>query len=279
MFRPDDHSTYVNTRIPSVYNFSSNQTTGSYWTSFVLTTTSGSQYLSLPQGLGNICKSSLLEPKTLDYWNNLKYVTPQNTSLAAPGFEVSHLQSAPKWWKRSLRLRPGLRKLHHAAVSGSLSVGNINHTVDPAASLTWYDYQEDAGAPQNWPWFQRHFPGSSTKASIWACDFGSPSFETFRFVTVRVGEEPQYVIPFNMEAGGGACGSWTSTKPNIIDTQSWTLNLENGDAQEVQSMRGDQEIHGSRQLSDTVYAGYVNVSGSFLEQEGGFGVVEMIKLY
>ncbi|KAK2780557.1 hypothetical protein CKAH01_00501 [Colletotrichum kahawae] len=109
--------------------------------------------------------------------------------------------------------------------------------------------------------------------------FSNPSFDTYRFATVRVGEESQYVIPFDMEAGGRTCGSWTSAKSNITYPQSWTLSFENGDVLEVQSLRGDQEIYGSMKLSDTVYAGYVNVSGSFLGQERGFGVVEMIKLY
>ncbi|KAH0422881.1 hypothetical protein CcaCcLH18_12533 [Colletotrichum camelliae] len=109
--------------------------------------------------------------------------------------------------------------------------------------------------------------------------FSNPSFDTYRFATVRVGEESQYVIPFDMEAGGGTCGSWTSAKSNITYPQSWTLSFENGDVLEVQSLRGDQEIYGSRKLSDAVYAGYVNMSGSFLGQERGFGVVEMIKLY
>ncbi|KAF3797291.1 hypothetical protein GCG54_00009262 [Colletotrichum gloeosporioides] len=119
------------------------------------------------------------------------------------------------------------------------------HTVDPAASLTCYDHQQGAGAPQNWTWFQLHFPGSSTKASIWAYDFGSPSFDAYRFATIIVGEESQCVIPFNMEAGGGACGSWTLAKPNLVDPQSWTLNFENGDAQEVQFLRRKYMVPGS----------------------------------
>ncbi|KAI8224350.1 Secreted hydrolase-like protein [Colletotrichum sp. SAR 10_86] len=317
MFRPDAHSTYLNTRVPSLYNLSSDQTTGSYWTSSFLTTTSGSQYLALSHVLGNVCKSSLLELDSLDYWNNLQYATPQNTSLVAPGFKVSvgtcgvgstasdlissmytHASTSEyafnlTWESTSKVLLnggnaaftfgPGFANstewsIPAATVSGSLSLGNTSHTVNPAASMTWYDHQKGAGAPQNWTWFQLHFPGSSTKASIWAYDFGSPSFDTYRFSTVRVGEEAQYVIPFDMEAGG-ACSSWTSAKSNITYPQSWTLNFENGDVLEIQSMRGDQEIYGSRQLSDTVYAGYVNVSGSFLGQESGFGVVEMIKLY
>lgn len=74
----------------------------------------------------------------------------------------------------------------------------------------------------------------------------SPSLDVYRFVTITVGEESQFVINFNMEAGGGAFGPWTSAKPNITYPQDWTLNFENGDVLEVQSLRGDQEICVSR---------------------------------
>ncbi|KAI8229355.1 Secreted hydrolase-like protein [Colletotrichum sp. SAR 10_99] len=90
MFRPNIHSTYLNTRISSLHNLFSDQTTGSYWTSPFLTTTSGSQYLALSQVLCNVCKSSLLALDSFEYWNNFQYATPQNTSLAAaPEFTVS----------------------------------------------------------------------------------------------------------------------------------------------------------------------------------------------
>ncbi|KAE9583110.1 hypothetical protein CGMCC3_g956 [Colletotrichum fructicola] len=49
-----------------------------------------------------------------------------------------------------------------------------------------------------------------------------------------------------MEAGGDACGPWTSAKPNITYPQNWTLNFGNSDVLEVQSLRGDQEICVSR---------------------------------
>ncbi|KAK1845685.1 hypothetical protein CCHR01_11696 [Colletotrichum chrysophilum] len=89
MFRPNVHSTYLNTRISPLHNLFSDQTTGSYWTSSFLTTT-GSQYLALSYVLGNVCKSSLLALDSFEYWNNLQYATPQNTSLAAaPEFTVS----------------------------------------------------------------------------------------------------------------------------------------------------------------------------------------------
>ncbi|KAJ3954712.1 hypothetical protein N0V92_008778 [Colletotrichum tropicale] len=78
------------TRISSLHNLFSDQTTGSYWTSPFLTTTSGSQYLALSHVLCNVCKSSLLALDSFEYWNNLQYATPQNTSLAAaPEFTVS----------------------------------------------------------------------------------------------------------------------------------------------------------------------------------------------
>lgn len=304
------------TRIPSLYNLSSDQTTGSYWTSSFLTTTTGSQYLALSHLLGNVCKSSLLELESLNYWNDFQYSTPENNSLATHGFQVSagtcsigsttadmissmYASFSTRdyafnltWESTSKALMnggnaaftfgPGFANstewsIPAGTVSGAFTVANTTHIIDSERSMTWYDHQKGAGAPQNWTWFQLHFPDSSIKASIWAYDFGSPDSSKYRFATVRVGEESQYIIPFDMKAG--ACGSWTSPKSNITYPQTWTLEFENGDVLEIQSLREDQEIYGYRQISDTVYAGYVNVSGQFLGQKKGFGVVEMIKLY
>ncbi|KXH56760.1 hypothetical protein CSAL01_03204 [Colletotrichum salicis] len=99
IFKPDNHSTYLNvetqeTRVPSLYNLTFDQTSGSYWTSAFLTTTTGTQYLALSHILGPICKSSLLNLDTLEYSNNLDYgATSQNTSTSpstpSTGFHIS----------------------------------------------------------------------------------------------------------------------------------------------------------------------------------------------
>ncbi|KAK6213280.1 hypothetical protein QIS74_09282 [Colletotrichum tabaci] len=316
-FKPDNHTTYLNTRVPSLYNLTLDQTSGSYWTSAFLTTTAGTQYLALAHILGPVCKSSLLALDTLEYWNNLEYANPPNSSLPTTGFHISSGNCAlgstsadmitsmytsgstseyayNLTWESTSKVilngggaaftfGPGFANstewsIPASTTSGTVTLGEETHTVDPSRSMLWYDHQKGAGAPQKWTWFQLHFPDSSTKASIWAYDFGSPSFETYQFATVRVGEESQYVLPFDMEAGGG-CGSWTSPRSNITYPQSWRLSFENGDVLDIESVRKDQEIYGAKAVSDTVYAGYVNVSGKFLGLESGFGVVEMIQLF
>ncbi|KXH65226.1 hypothetical protein CNYM01_13631 [Colletotrichum nymphaeae SA-01] len=352
LFSPDNHSTYLNvrlpifsaieknhvltrdlkTRIPSLYNLTVDQTSGSYWTSAFLTTTTGAQYLALSHILGPICKSSLLNLDTLEYKNHLEYgTTSQNSSAstshdaAAPlltgtGFQISAgngvcalgstsadlisemytTGSTPDYaynltWQSTSKVilnggngaftfGPGFANSTEWSVpagktSGTLTIGDSNETleIDSTKSMIWYDHQKGAGAPQKWTWFQLHFPNSSTKASIWSYDFGAPSHQLYQFATVRVGEESQYVLPFDMETRG--CGGWASPKSNITYPQHWKLNFENGDMLDIKSIKEDQEIYGFQQLSDTVYAGYVNVSGKFLGSEVGFGVVEMIQLY
>ncbi|KAK1621478.1 hypothetical protein BDP81DRAFT_401142 [Colletotrichum phormii] len=295
------------TRVPSLYNLILDQTSGSYWTSAFLTTTTGTQYLALSHILGPICKSSLLNLDTLEYSNNLNYGAASQNGTASPstataGFHISAgggncgLGSTSSDLITEITSKVPLNGGNAAftfgpnfanstewsilagTTYGTLTLSNNETlTIDPARSLIWYDHQKGAGAPQRWTWFQLHFPNSSTKASIWSYDFGAPSHQLYQFATVRVGEESQYVLPFDMETRG--CGDWTSPRSNITYSQRWELRFENGDVLDIKSVREDQEIYGARQLSDTVYAGYVNVSGRFLGEEVGFGVVEMIKLF
>ncbi|KAK1675392.1 hypothetical protein BDP55DRAFT_693939 [Colletotrichum godetiae] len=255
------------TRVPSVYNLTLDQTSGSHWTSAFLTTITGAQYLALSRILGSICKSSLLNLDTLEYSNDLNYGTAlqnattrtyQNTTASssnpAAGFHVSagNDYAYNLTWQGTSKVlfnggnaaftlgpnfaNPTEWSVPASTTSGTLTLSNIETiTIDPARS-----------------------------PSIWSYGFGAPSHQLYQFATIRVGEELHYVLPFDMETRG--CSGWTSPKSNITYPQRWELRFENGDVLDIKS------------LSDTVYAGYVNVSGKFLGQEVGFGVVEMIKL-
>lgn len=160
--------------------------------------------------------------------------------------------------------------------AGTLTLDNTVLIVDPANSFTWYDHQKGAGAPRNWTWFELHFSSSSIKASIWAYDLGDPSTR-YRFGTFRVGKDSQYLLAFDLTPN--MSDIWTSPNSNITYPLSWRLDFENGDHLLVKSVRPDQEIYGPRQLSYTVYAGFVTTSGNFLGHQMGYGVVEMITLF
>lgn len=121
------------------------------------------------------------------------------------------------------------------------------------------------------------FPGRQLKASIWVYDLPQLSTTTYQFATVRVGEEFQYIVTLEMTAG--IHNTRTSPKTNITYPLSWTLKFGNGDHLVVKSVLPDQEIYGSKQLADTVYAGYATASGRFFGQKTGFGVVEMIAIF
>ncbi|KAM6504576.1 hypothetical protein FSOLCH5_015318 [Fusarium solani] len=152
--------------------------------------------------------------------------------------------------------------------TGSVSLGGRTYNIDPARSLTWYDRQAGFTAPSNWTWFQLHFPGSNIKASIWAFDLEAPaSPSTNRFATVRVGEESQYVLAYDLKADWK--NTWTSKKTNVTYPQSWRLEFENGDALNIESVRRDQEIYGPNAVGDSVYAGFINAKGLFLGQRVG----------
>ncbi|KAJ4073186.1 hypothetical protein NW761_014397 [Fusarium oxysporum] len=323
-FRPDTHSTWENTRLAARYDLVEDQSNaGSFWYCSFLTATSGEQFLALQHVLGSAysqstCKSSLLDLHTLEYWNDLSYCLPDNSSspTAAPinikyenygiratsddkissmdifgttehySYELAFTAKSkvllnggngvitfgPEFGNSTEWAVPALR------TTGSVTLNGTTYDIDPARSLTWYDRQAGFTAPSNWTWFQLHFLGSNIKASIWAFDLEAPASPTTnRFATVRVGEESQYVLAYDLKANWK--NTWTSKKTNVTYPQSWRLEFESGDALNIQSVRRDQEIYGPNAISESVYAGFVNVKGLFLGQRVGYGLVEMITIY
>ncbi|KAK7418167.1 hypothetical protein QQX98_004142 [Neonectria punicea] len=127
---------------------------------------------------------------------------------------------------------------------GSLTVQNKLLNIDPGKSFTWYDHQKGAGAPQNWTWFELHFPGSSIKASIRVYDLPQLSSTTYQFATVRVGKESQYIVASSLTPN--LDDTWTSPKTNVTYPLSWRLDFENVDSLLAKSVRPDQEIYGSK---------------------------------
>ncbi|KAF4541482.1 uncharacterized protein LTHEOB_8477 [Lasiodiplodia theobromae] len=318
VFQPDHHSTYLNSRVPARFDLSKDQADGSYWSSTFLTTTTGKQYLAVSHVLGSLGKSSILELDTLRYWNDLAYsessdsnTTPNSSAFSiragdygfgsesADGISTMYTFGSSANYSYNFGLEASSKVLLNGGggaitfgsgyanstewaipackTGGTLTLEDEILQIDPAKSLTWYDHQKGFGAPRNWTWFELHFPDSSIKASIWAYDLlASPSAEA-RFATVRVGQDSHSLLAYELTPDMGDV--WKSPNSNITYPLKWKLDFENGDYLWVKSIRPDQEIYGSRQIGDTVYAGFATVSGRFLGQKRGFGVVEMITLY
>lgn len=154
---------------------------------------------------------------------------------------------------------------------GSLTIGDEVVKVDPKNSFTWYDRQLSYGTPKNWTWFQVNFPGTAIKASIWAFDTTSK-----QFATIQV-DESIHVLAFTLTPD--MTNTWTSPNTNLVYPLAWRLNFDNGDYVNVKSVRADQEMYGSRHIADSAYEGFVTVSGRFMGQKKGFGVVELITVY
>ncbi|EEU38302.1 uncharacterized protein NECHADRAFT_34615 [Fusarium vanettenii 77-13-4] len=312
--------TFSQTRIPALYDLSADQhDSGSFWTCAFLTTTTGRQYLSLQHILGSnsassVCKSSILDLSSKQYWNDLTYCEPTNETTAGTvgvhldsyGFgatsedKISSMYAfgAGENYSYDLQFAAKSKVLLNGGngvitfglgfvnstewaipsmrTTGTVTLNDRTEAIDPKRSFTWYDRQAGFGAPRNWTWFQLHFPGSEIKASIWAYDLvDTDTVMTNRFATVRFGEESHLILAYNLHASDE---SWTSPNTNITYPLRWTLEFENGDKLFIASVRPDQEMYGPRAIGDSVYAGFVTAKGRFLGQRVGYGVVEMITL-
>ncbi|KAH7126122.1 hypothetical protein EDB81DRAFT_663505 [Dactylonectria macrodidyma] len=156
-----------------------------------------------------------------------------------------------------------------ARTSGTLELAaGSRYDLDNSKSFTWYDHQIISGVPGNFTWFEVHFPNPNIRVSIWAYDWPESS-DSWRYASVRIGEETIMVIPFTLEANWDT--AWVSPVSNRTYPQSWVLKFENGDYLSLQSVREDQEI------ADGAWTGFVTVKRSrFLGQTSGFGVADTV---
>ncbi|KAF7555827.1 hypothetical protein G7Z17_g1936 [Cylindrodendrum hubeiense] len=139
---------------------------------------------------------------------------------------------------------PGYSNCSHwsipaARTSGKLTLGEKKPlTLDPSKSFTWYDHQITNGVPSNFTWFEFHFPDPSIRVSVWAYDWPESS-DSWRYATVRLGEETNLVLPYTLSADWD--NAWVSPLSGRKFPQSWTLKFENGDYLRVNSVKEDQE--------------------------------------
>lgn len=265
-----------------------------------------------------VCRSSVLDLETLEYWVDLTYCSSQNnsasdrsgplnadygtysfgatsddsvTSMYAQSNTNKSFSLDLKWESTSQAVQnggggifafgPGPTNatewgIPAAKTSGTIQLNQSTLSIDPENSFSWYDRQISYGAPKNWTWFQINFPGSHIKASVWAYDLGPPSNVLYQFATIRDGDSVK-VLAYTLTADQKK--TWTSPQSGLTYALRWRLDFENGDYLHIQSVRADQEMYGSLALVDSAYEGFITVSGKFLGQKRGFGVVEMVTAY
>ncbi|KAH7129578.1 hypothetical protein B0J13DRAFT_509975 [Dactylonectria estremocensis] len=327
VFKPENDAGFKNSYVPALVDFTETQydvaSGSSYWASSFITGDNERQYLAILHILTTrnpspVCRSSVLDLKSLDYWVDLTYCSPQNSSASdrsGPlnvdfgdyGFGATSDDSVSsmyayadtnnsfsldvKWEASSKAMQnggggiiafgPGPSNatewgIPASRTSGSITLDGSTIKINPKNSFTWYDRQISYGVPKNWTWFQVNFPGSTIKASIWAYDLGSPSNHVYQFATIRINNSIQ-VLAFTLKPD--ETKTWTSPNSGLTYPLSWKLEFQNGDYLDIESVRPDQEMFGSLSLVDSAYEGFVTVSGRFLGQKKGFGVVEMVTVY
>ncbi|CAH0015911.1 unnamed protein product [Clonostachys rhizophaga] len=294
MFRPDSHSTYENSHIPTRYNLIEDQgDSGSFWLCSFLTSTTGKQYLALQHILGSagyssICKSFLPDLETKSYWNNLTTCEPVSHSSSNPidihlgsyGFGATsedkisslHAFNSVKDYSYDLTFEAKSKVLLNGG-NGVITFGQgFTNSTEWAIPALKTNGTFSVGKEK------LQVDAAKSFTCIWAYDLAAPAVPTEnRFATIRFGEEAHLALPYTLIAS--TTNVWRSDHRNVTYPLSWTFNFENGDRLEVDSVRGDQEIYGGEQIGNTVYAGFIEAKGKFLGQHAGFGVVEMIQLW
>ncbi|PYH88978.1 hypothetical protein BO71DRAFT_120178 [Aspergillus ellipticus CBS 707.79] len=162
--------------------------------------------------------------------------------------------------------------------AGSLTLDGESVTIIPEHSVTWYDRQWGLGAPTtgNWTWFEFHFDGTDTKASMWMIDNAQP-YQRTRFATMRLQNRDMKVIPVSYEPNMNM--TWTSDATGIVYPLEWMIDMADDGFLAVQSPVADQEMVGSS-MGDTAYEGFVTVFGILRGMYvTGYGVVEMITAF
>ncbi|KAL1622005.1 hypothetical protein SLS56_008949 [Neofusicoccum ribis] len=150
---------------------------------------------------------------------------------------------------------------------GTLTIGDTEFTIDPENSHTWYDRQWGYSKPPTFTWLGLRFPESDISLSVWAIDYASgTSDHEWRFATVRTSLADQ-ILSLNFIPDANS--TWTSPSSNNTYPTRWTLEFQNGDSIVVTSARPDQEL-------GTGISAFVHVEGSFLGNQGGSGVVDVL---
>ncbi|KAF7546691.1 hypothetical protein G7Z17_g8247 [Cylindrodendrum hubeiense] len=291
----------------------------SYWVTSFITGKDQKQYLAVSHILTTempsmVCRASVLDLESLEYWVDLQYCSrgngtldrsgPLNIDYGSYGFgstsddKVSSMYAyanTNKSFSLDLEWESSSKVLLNAG-SGVIGFGhwpsNATEWGIPAGktkgSLVLNGKNIEVDPKNSLTWYDRQISYGVPKNWTWfEVHFnGSPikasiwaieeADHRYEFATVRNGESLE-VLAYTLEAD--TSNSWTSTKSNITYPLSWKLKFENGDYLKIDSVRPDQEMYGSQNLVDSAYEGFVKISGKFQGLKKGFGVVEMVTVY
>ncbi|KAK9384200.1 hypothetical protein V1515DRAFT_612421 [Lipomyces mesembrius] len=163
--------------------------------------------------------------------------------------------------------------------TGWLSLNGSKVIIDTEQSLTWYDRQW-AGAPRNWTWFELHIDSRNPEVadiplSIWV--WGDHESGIGGVASVREGGVVQSVVPVTLLEPSNR--TYTSQETGIVYSLDWVLELADGTAFWISSVRADQELYAPGGIFPT-YEGYITVRGTYkgIWEVEGYGLVEISPL-
>ncbi|TDZ14919.1 Kievitone hydratase [Colletotrichum orbiculare MAFF 240422] len=325
VFRPEDEADFRNPNLPGLFNYTESQfdvaTGSSYWTSSYITGDDGRQYLAINHLLTTyaptpVCRSSILDLETRDYWVDLTYCLPKNGSGFDNGLPLVADYGTYAFGSKSADSVASMYTYAHTDKSFSFDLewtlssrvmlnggsGIIPFGAVPVNATEWgvpagrtegtitIDNKTIAVDPENsFTWYDRQISHGAPKNWTWfelnfpgsaikasVWAWDLPGHETARFATVRVGDS-YHVLTHKLDFDSAR--TWTSPNSNITYPLAWNITFENGDHLSITSLRDDQEMYGGKALVDSAYEGFIEVKGSFFGQEEGFGVVEIVSVF
>ncbi|TDZ53224.1 Kievitone hydratase [Colletotrichum trifolii] len=307
VFRPEDEADFKNPNLPGLFNYTESQfdvaAGSSYWTSSYITGDDGRQYLAINHLLTTyaptpVCRSSILDLETRDYWVDLTYCLPKNGSGFDNGLPLQADYGTYAFGSKSADSVASMYTYAHTDKSFSFDLewtlssrvmlnggsGIIPFGAVPVNATEWgvpagrtegtitIDNKTIAVDPENsFTWYDRQISHGAPKNWTWfelnfpgsaikasVWAWNLPGDETARFATVRDLDLAQ--LQHHL--------------PARVEH-----HVENGDHLSIASIRDDQEMYGSKALVDSAYEGFIEVKGSFFGQEEGFGVVEIVSVF
>ncbi|PSN73806.1 hypothetical protein BS50DRAFT_566739 [Corynespora cassiicola Philippines] len=312
-FRPDQHDTWKNTRIPSLIDLSEDQNNGSYWSSAFVTTTTRQQFLIVHHQFGSVCKSSVLDLKSLEYWKHVvsceinatsKTVTSESLNIQFSNFsitsnasdKISELRLSAKSpnYSFTLNVHGRTSKVLLNGGNGVIAWGQdhaeCSHWSLPAAQTSGKlalgaNRPLDLLPSESFTWYDHQIITAPPPNFTWF-EVHFPSTEIR--VSIWAYDWPnssqawryatvrigeQTTLVLPYKLSPSLKETWTSPASNSTFPQAWKLEFENGDHLNLRSVKGDQEIQPG------TWTGFVVAENShFFGQKTGFGVGDVVYL-
>ncbi|KAK7418767.1 hypothetical protein QQX98_003785 [Neonectria punicea] len=309
-FRPDNHTTWKNTRIPSLINLSEDQNSGSYWSIAFVTATTGQQFLIIHHQYAAFCKSSVLDLQSLKYWkktedceitSETKTVTSDSVSIQFPDFaieatapdKISQLQlsASSRDYDFTLDVDSTTSKVLLNGGNGVIAWGpngaNCTHWSIPAARTSGTLKLGKKRAleldPDNsFTWYDHQVTRAAPNFSWFEVHFPNLNVRVSIWVYGRpdsndafryatVRVDQEVTLVLPFVFEEDLDSTWVSPESNRNYPQRWTLKFDNGDYLKIQSVKEEQEI-----MTDA-WTGFVTVDDSnFMGKTYGFGVGDVI---